>query len=176
MQTLKRGLVAAFLLFSPLVQAEGLQDQLTAFFAEKLAGFSDDVTVTVRTPPNLYPTCEQPSFSVTGTTKLWGNVNVLARCANEKRYLQVAVQATGNYVVAAVPIARGSLLQANSVTLKRGHWISSATDNAGNEPGTGCRQPARCCARPADSAFNAAPGMACQSGTAGDGCGQRRRL
>ncbi|WP_347941409.1 flagellar basal body P-ring formation chaperone FlgA [Enterobacter kobei] len=118
MQTLKRGLVAAFLLFSPLVQAEGLQDQLTAFFAQKLAGFSDDVTV--RTPPNLYPTCEQPSFSVTGTTKLWGNVNVLARCANEKRYLQVAVQATGNYVVAAVPIARGSLLQANSVTLKRG--------------------------------------------------------
>ncbi|MCL7707150.1 flagellar basal body P-ring formation protein FlgA, partial [Enterobacter kobei] len=35
MQTLKRGLVAAFLLFSPLVQAEGLQDQLTAFFAQK---------------------------------------------------------------------------------------------------------------------------------------------
>jgi flagella basal body P-ring formation protein FlgA len=74
----------------------------------------------VRTPPNLYPTCDQPSFSVTGTTKLWGNVNVLARCANEKRYLQVAVQATGNYVVAAVPIARGSVLQTNSVTLKRG--------------------------------------------------------
>ena len=72
MQTLKRGLVAAFLLFSPLVQAEGLQDQLTAFFAEKLAGFSDDVTVTVRTPPNLYPTCEQPSFSVTGTTEAVG--------------------------------------------------------------------------------------------------------
>ena len=45
---------------------------------------------------------------------------MLARCANEKRYLQVAVQATGNYVVAAVPIARGSVLQTNSVTLKRG--------------------------------------------------------
>ena len=120
MQTLKRGLVATLLLLSPLAQAEGIQDRLTAFFAEKLAGFSDDVTVTVRTPPNLYPTCDQPSFSVVGFTKLWGNVNVLARCANEKRYLQVAVQATGNYVVAAVPIARGSLLQANSVTLKRG--------------------------------------------------------
>ena len=92
MQTLKRGLVATLLLLSPLAQAEGLQDRLTAFFAEKLAGFSDDVTVTVRTPPNLYPTCDQPSFSVVGFTKLWGNVNVLARCANEKRYLQVAVQ------------------------------------------------------------------------------------
>ena len=72
------------------------------------------------TSPNLYPSCEQPSFSVTGTTKLWGNVNVLARCPGEKRYLQVAVQATGNYVVAAVPIARGSMLHASSVTLKRG--------------------------------------------------------
>lgn len=120
MRTLKSGLAATLLLLSPLVEAENLQDRLTTFFAQQLAGFSDDVSVTVRTPPNLYPSCEQPSFNVTGTTKLWGNMNVLARCANEKRYLQVVVQATGNYVVAAVPIARGTLLQANSVTLKRG--------------------------------------------------------
>ena len=119
MRTFKRGLAATLLLLSPLVQAEGLEDQLNAFFAQKLAGFSDDVRVTVRSPPNLYPSCEAPSFSVTGSTRLWGNVNVLARCANEKRYLQVAVQATGNYVVAAVPIPRGSLLQPDSVTLKR---------------------------------------------------------
>lgn len=120
MRTIKRGLAATLLLLSPLAQAENLQAQLTTFFAQQLAGFSDEVSVTVRTPPNLYPTCEQPSFTVTGTTKLWGNVNVLARCANEKRYLQVAVQATGNYVVAAAPIARSSVLQASSVTLKRG--------------------------------------------------------
>jgi len=120
MRTIKRGLAATLLLLSPLAQAENLQAQLTTFFAQQLAGFSDEVSVTVRTPRNLYPSCEQPSFTVTGTTKLWGNVNVLARCANEKRYLQVAVQATGNYVVAAAPIARGSVLQASSVTLKRG--------------------------------------------------------
>ncbi len=120
MRTIKRGLAATLLLLSPMAQADGLQEKLTTFFAQQLAGFSDDVKVTVRTPSNLYPSCEQPSFTVTGTTKLWGNVNVLARCANEKRYLQVAVQATGNYVVAAVPVARGSVLQSNSVTLKRG--------------------------------------------------------
>jgi len=125
MRTLRHGLAATLLLLSPFVQAEnlqatGLSDQLTRFFAQQLAGFSDDVTVIVRTPPNLYPSCDQPSFSVTGSAKLWGNVNVLARCANEKRYLQVAVQATGNYVVAAQPIARGSVLQTGSVTLKRG--------------------------------------------------------
>lgn len=125
MRTLRHGLAATLLLLSPFVQADnlqanGLNDQLTSFFAQQLAGFSDDVTVIVRTPPNLYPSCDQPSFSVTGSAKLWGNVNVLARCANEKRYLQVAVQATGNYVVAAQPIARGSVLQTGSVTLKRG--------------------------------------------------------
>ena len=120
MRTIKRGLAATLLLLSPLAQAENLQAQLTAFFAQQLAGFSDEVSVTVRTPSNLYPSCEQPSFTVTGATKLWGNVNVLARCTNEKRYLQVAVLATGNYVVAAAPIARGSVLQASSVTLKRG--------------------------------------------------------
>lgn len=120
MRTIKRGLAATLLLLSPLAQAANVQAQLTRFFTQQLAGFSDEVSVTVRTPPNLYPSCKEPTFTVTGTTKLWGNVNVLARCANEKRYLQVAVQATGNYVVAAAPIARGSVLQTSSVTLKRG--------------------------------------------------------
>ena len=78
------------------------------------------MVVTIRTSPNLLPSCEQPALSVSGNAKLWGNVNVLARCANEKRYLQVNVQATGNYVVAAAPVARGSALTSASVTLKRG--------------------------------------------------------
>lgn len=120
MLTFKNALAATLLLLSPFAHAEDLNTQLTAFFAQRLAGFSDEVTVTVRTQPNLLPSCEQPSFSVSGNTSLWGNVNVLARCANEKRYLQVAVQATGNYVVAAQPIARGTILQPGSVALKRG--------------------------------------------------------
>ena len=120
MQTFKRGIAVAALLFSPLTLAQDLNSQLTAWFSERLSGFSNEVVVTVRTPPNLRPGCEQPTLSVAGSAKLWGNVNVLARCPNEKRYLQVNVQATGNYVVAAAPIARGSALNASSVTLKRG--------------------------------------------------------
>lgn len=120
MLTFKSGLAATLLLLSPLSEAADLNAQLTAFFAEKLAGFSDEVAVSVRTQPTLFPSCEQPSFSVSGNTKLWGNVNVLARCANEKRFLQVTVQATGNYVVAAQPVARGSVLQPGNVALKRG--------------------------------------------------------
>lgn len=120
MLSFKSGLAATLLLLSPLTQAQDLNAQLTAFFAQRLAGFSDEVTVTVRTQPNLLLTCDQPALSISGNTKLWGNVNVLARCNNEKRFLQVNVQATGNYVVAAQPIARGSVLQTTSVELKRG--------------------------------------------------------
>ena len=113
MQTFKRGIVVAALLFSPMTLAQDLNSQLTAWFSQRLAGFSDEVVVTIRTSPNLLPNCEQPALSVSGSAKLWGNVNVLARCANEKRYLQVNV-------VAAASVARGSTLTPASVTLKRG--------------------------------------------------------
>ena len=35
---------AAILAFSPLVQAADIQTQLTAFFSQRLAGFSDEVS------------------------------------------------------------------------------------------------------------------------------------
>jgi flagella basal body P-ring formation protein FlgA len=59
-------------------------------------------------------------------------VNVLARCANEKRYLQVAVQATGNYVVAAVPYCPGHrTLQAWQRDVEaRPSGSAAAADNA----------------------------------------------
>ncbi|QMI04853.1 flagellar basal body P-ring formation chaperone FlgA [Citrobacter sp. RHB25-C09] len=120
MQTLIRGIAILALLFSPLSHAQDLNALLNDWFAQRLAGFSDEVVVTIRTAPNLLPHCETPTLSVTGSAKLWGNVNVLARCNNEKRYIQVNVQATGHYVVAAVPVARGGTLSQASVTLKRG--------------------------------------------------------
>lgn len=120
MSTLKGTLTATLLLLCPQVLAQDFSSQLTAFFAQRLTGFSDDVVVKVKTASNLLPQCEQPALSVQGNGKLWGNVNVLAQCGSEKRYIQVLVQATGNYVVAATPLSRGSTLSPASVTLKRG--------------------------------------------------------
>lgn len=120
MSALKGTLTATLLLLCPLAKAQDLNGQLSAFFAQHLAGFSDEVVVKVKTASNLLPQCEQPALSVQGNAKLWGNVNVLAQCGREKRYIQVMVQATGNYVVAAAPLARGSALTPVSVALKRG--------------------------------------------------------
>ncbi|MCU6664053.1 MAG: flagellar basal body P-ring formation chaperone FlgA [Silvania sp.] len=117
---LKRGMTATLLLWSSVSLAQDLDAQLTAFFAQRLAGFSDEVTVQVRTPPTMLPSCEMPAFSIPGTSKLWGNVSVTALCGTEKRFIQVAVQATGDYVVAAQAIPRGGVVQPGSVTRKRG--------------------------------------------------------
>lgn len=120
MQNLKRTLTLALALLSPLAVADDLTQQLNAFFVQRLAGFSDAVKVNLRNSGGQMPACDQPALSVMGNNKLWGAQTVQAQCGTEKRYLQVFVEATGNYVVAAQPIARGSLLQPGSVTLKRG--------------------------------------------------------
>ena len=119
MKCLKICCAALVLLSSPLF-AGTLESQLVPFFAARLAGISDDVSVTVKTPASLWPACEQPQFSLPGNARLWGNLSVQARCGNEKRYLQVVVQATGQYVVAAQPVARGSRLDSAAVRLLRG--------------------------------------------------------
>lgn len=51
MQTLKHAVAILALLVSPLTFAQDLTAQLNDWFAQRLAGFSDDVVVTVRTPP-----------------------------------------------------------------------------------------------------------------------------
>ena len=120
MLTIKRSVAIIAILFSPLSTASNLTSQLHNFFSAQLAGVSDEVRVSIRTAPNLLPPCEQPLLSMSNNSRLWGNVNVLARCGNDKRYLQVNVQATGNYVVAAMPIVRGGKLEAGNVKLNRG--------------------------------------------------------
>lgn len=120
MRQLIAPLTAAILAFSPLVQAADIQTQLTAFFTQRLTGFSDEVSVQLRNTQNQPLGCEQPTFSTPGNSRLWGNLTVVAQCGKAKQYLQVTVQAIGDYVVAAAPIVRGSPIEAQSVTLMRG--------------------------------------------------------
>lgn len=120
MRQLIAPLTAAILAFSPLVQAADIQTQLTTFFTQRLTGFSDEVSVQLRNTQNQPLGCEQPTFSTPGNSRLWGNLTVVAQCGKAKQYLQVTVQAMGDYVVAAAPIVRGSPIEAQSVTLMRG--------------------------------------------------------
>ncbi|MFU0919638.1 flagellar basal body P-ring formation chaperone FlgA [Kluyvera sichuanensis] len=120
MRQLIAPLTAAALVFSPLALAADLQAQLTDFFTQRLTGFSNEVNVKLRNTQNLQLACDAPALSTPGNSRLWGNLTVVAQCGNAKQYLQVNVQAIGDYVVAAVPIVRGTPIAEQNVTLKRG--------------------------------------------------------
>lgn len=119
MKRLPATLATALMLISASATAD-VTSGLTAFFAQRLAGISDEVQVEIKTPQTNWPACDNPVYSLPGNARLWGNLSVLARCGNEKRFLQVSVQAYGDYVVANVPVARGSELNDANLRLQRG--------------------------------------------------------
>lgn len=110
----------AVLLVSQLANASPLDAPLTQFFQQRLAGISDDVSVTVKTPDAQLPACPLPVFVMPNNGRMWGNVSVQTRCGNDKRYIQAVVEAYGNYVVATQALARGTLLDEGHVQMKRG--------------------------------------------------------
>ncbi|MGB7800114.1 flagellar basal body P-ring formation chaperone FlgA [Buttiauxella sp.] len=120
MTGLKTWSAVALLLACPQAKASILDAPLSQFFQQRLAGMSDDVTVLVKTPDAQLPGCPLPEFSMPGNSRLWGIVSVMAQCGNDKRYLQVEVQAIGNYVVAAQALPRGSVINESQLQLKRG--------------------------------------------------------
>jgi len=120
MRQLIAPVTAALLALSSFAQAADIQTQLTDFFSARLTGFSTEVSVSLRNAQNLKLNCDQPTFNTPGNAKLWGNLTVQAQCGNVKQFLQVNVQAIGEYVVAAAPIVRGTPIEAQSVTLMRG--------------------------------------------------------
>ncbi len=120
MSRLKTWSTIALLLACPQAFASILDAPLSQFFQQRLAGISDEVSVRVKTPDAQLPPCPLPDFSMPGNGRLWGNVSILARCGNDKRYIQAEVRATGNYVVATQALPRGSVINENQVQLKRG--------------------------------------------------------
>ena len=120
MTGLKTWSVIALLLACPLAKASILDAPLSLFFQQRLVGISDDVSVKVKTPDAQLPPCPLPDFSMPGNSRLWGTVSVMARCGNDKRYIQAEVQATGNYVVATQALPRGSVIDQSLLQLKRG--------------------------------------------------------
>ncbi len=110
----------AILLASHLANASRLDVPLTQFFQQRLAGISDEVSVTVKTSDAQLPACPLPDFVMPNNGRMWGNLSIQARCGNDKRYIQVAVVAFGDYVVAAQALARGTMLNENNVQMKRG--------------------------------------------------------
>ncbi|KOC91797.1 flagellar basal body P-ring formation chaperone FlgA [Winslowiella iniecta] len=114
-------LLAGFLgLLSVQASAADLAAQLNQFFKARDPQHARDMQVVLRTPAAQWPPCETPQFSLPGNSRPWGNISVAASCAQQRRYLQVQVQVSGQYVIAARQITRGSAVSTADLQLKRG--------------------------------------------------------
>lgn len=103
--------------------ATSLNAQLDQFFKARYGENgqnADTLEVLVKTPESQWPDCDAPQFSLPGNSRMWGNMSVAANCGQNRRYLQVEVQVTGRYVVAARQITRGSAISATDLKTVRG--------------------------------------------------------
>lgn len=100
--------------------AADLSAQLTGFFQARDAQHAAGMTVEIKTPQAQWPTCDAPQFSLPGNSRLWGAISVAATCGDTRRFLQVQVQVTGQYLVATRLLARGSTVSADDFRLQSG--------------------------------------------------------
>ena len=102
------------------VRADDLGAQLNQFFKTRDPLHAAGMNVVVRTPEQQWPLCANPQFSLPGNSRLWGTMSVAATCDRERRFLQVEVQVTGEYVVASRQIPRGTTLTTSDITIRQG--------------------------------------------------------
>lgn len=118
-----RLLVIVLGLMSVSASAVDLTAQLNQFFKNRYGQTgqsADNLTVVVKTPQNMWPACEQPQFTLPGNSRMWGNISVAANCDQNRRYIQVQVQVTGQYLVAARQVARGAVIEASDMRMEQG--------------------------------------------------------
>ena len=120
MRVIKWWLIAMLTLLVLPVWADDLSAQLNQFFKARDPLHAAGMNVVVRTPEQQWPTCAAPQFSLPGNSRLWGPMSIAATCDRERRFLQVEVQVTGEYVVVNRQILRGTTLTASDVLVKQG--------------------------------------------------------
>lgn len=114
-------LLASLLVLIALPAFAGdLTAQLNHFFQARDPQHAAGMKIVVRTPAAQWPACETPQFSLPGNSRLWGYMSVAASCGENRRYLQVQVQVTGDYLVATHPLTRGSSVTAQDFRLQHG--------------------------------------------------------
>jgi len=118
-------LTATLMLTSAACAAdEAMLEAVHAFLYAETAALGEEVVIEVRSPAAQLPACAspQPFLPQAGQAAL-GRVSVGVRCGSDGRqvrYLQAEVGVVGDYPVAAVDLAPGSVISAAQLTTRRG--------------------------------------------------------
>ncbi|AHF74934.1 flagellar biosynthesis; assembly of basal-body periplasmic P ring [Candidatus Sodalis pierantonius str. SOPE] len=99
---------------------DALTARLTAFMQRQFSPAPLSLRVQVVTPAERRLTCAEPLFSLPSRTRVMGNLSLRMVCGGQTRYLQVVVQVTDRYLVAARPIAARQTLTDDGIDWRTG--------------------------------------------------------
>ena len=104
---------------------EALRQTVEQFLQVRSAGLPGEVRITVgAVDPRLkLAACPAPEAFLPNGSRLWGRTTVGVRCrapAAWAIYITATVKVIGDYIVAAVPLARGQLVDQNDIATLQG--------------------------------------------------------
>ena len=113
-------LAGMLLLLSTTVAADPLTQQLTDFMRQQFPTAPQSLLVVIKTPVERQLHCDQPQFSLPSRNRIWGILSIAMVCDSQKRYLQVDVQVTDRYLVAARTINAHQTLTEQDIAWRTG--------------------------------------------------------
>lgn len=139
-----------FILFTIPVQADNnLTEKINALLngaGENIAANMTRRAVLLTSPEKLASLCASPHLSLSGNPRLTGNRTVVAQCDNKKYFLQIRIEAEGQWWVAARDLKAGSVLNSDDLLQRRGSLAnlpSGVIMDAGNFVGAVLIRPVR---------------------------------
>lgn len=113
-------LILLFMLGNRYACAADFPAQVQQFFQQRHAADAYQVVSRIKTPRAQWPPCEQPRFESPGGARRWGNLSLPVSCAGRRSFIQVQVEVTGHYWVAARSLSSGIRLTEADLRSKKG--------------------------------------------------------
>ncbi|AAM67878.1 flagellar basal body P-ring formation chaperone FlgA [Buchnera aphidicola] len=112
--------------------AYNLSDQLNNFFKKEYSLKTKNIKTIIHTPLKKNFFCKKPVFSLVNNLHNFGIIDIILICGSQHKYLQVELQAEGEYVIAKKKILRGTKIRGDDLikvvgrldTLPRGAYLN----------------------------------------------------
>ncbi|NHB92865.1 flagellar basal body P-ring formation chaperone FlgA [Photorhabdus cinerea] len=120
MQAIKIIGLFAFFFIIPMAWSNPLSQAITHYFQQIHRGNHHNVSVEIRTPEQQWPQCELPEIQPPIGGQNWGNISLPVICHQQRKFIQVAVSVTGNYLVTRRALSRNDVLSEKDFQVRSG--------------------------------------------------------
>lgn len=93
------------------IHAYNLSDQLNDFFRKEYVLKTKKLNTIIHTPLKKKIFCKKPVFSLVNDSHDFGMIDIILICGVQHQYLQVELQAEGEYITAKKKIPRGTKIR-----------------------------------------------------------------